>query len=97
MDRPLTAAEKAKERAARMKAQKDAARIAEGLKWRDVDLSKEVFLIDEMAPVNQWTTFKLRNSAFLTTHIIFRTFFTDSIVDRLGNDADEKEFVSGVR
>lgn len=95
MSRPLTAEEKALERAERAAAAKEAVRIAECLKWRDVDSKKEVFLLDVVPPERHWTQFKMRKGA--TLHRIYRSFYTDSVIDRIGNACKREDFIMGVR
>jgi hypothetical protein len=89
--RPATTRERAIIEAGRRKARIDALRTAEGLRWRDVDSSKEVFIMDELPPEEAWATLNIRKGD-VSMHTIYRKFFTDSIIDRLGNDIDPNSF-----
>jgi hypothetical protein len=89
--RPATPIGRALNKGERRKARIDALRTAEGLRWRDVDSSKEVFIMDELPAEEAWATLNIREGD-VSMHTIYRTFFTDSIIDRLGNDIDPNSF-----
>jgi hypothetical protein len=95
MSRPLTAEEKALQKATKTAEAKDAVRIAECLKWEDVNSNKTVFLLDVIPPEKAWTVLKLRKGA--TLHQIYRSFYTDAIINRLGAGLNRADFVMGVR
>ena len=95
MQRPLTAEEKALERAERATAAKEAVRIAECLKWRDVDTKKEVFLLDVVQPEKHWSQFKMRKGTTLLQ--IYRSFYTDAVIDRIGYARKPQDFIMSIR
>ena len=97
MERPLTSAEKAKIRAEKAREAREAELIAKSLKWRDLEPANEVFLLDEIPPERQWTSLKWKRNAPVSTHAIYRSFFSNTIIDRLGGEADINDFISGVR
>lgn len=93
MDRPLTAEEKAL-KAAKKAEEKEAVRIAECLKWwQDVNSNKTVFSLDILPPERAWTQLKLRKGASLLQ--IYRRFYTDKLIDRLGHGLKSYDFVMG--
>ena len=71
--RPATPIERALDEAERRRARIDALRIAEGLRWRDVDPRQEVFIMDELPPEEAWTTLNIRKGD-VSIHTIHRKF-----------------------
>ena len=84
--RPLTSTEKAIVQAEKRKKQKDDQRIADCLKWQDVDRTKECFLIDELPPEDAWTTFKLNKTRPPSIGDVFRMFITPALMQLLHDD-----------
>jgi hypothetical protein len=69
--RPATPFERALNDGERRRARNDALRIAEGLRWRDVDPSKEVFLMDELPVEEAWATLNIRKGD-VSMHMIYQ-------------------------
>ena len=96
LKRPLTSEEKALNQAAQQKRIKETKRIAECLKWRDFEKKKECFVLDELPPVDAWTSFRLRNTD-ISMFNVFRNFVNDDIIDRLGRRFSEENHTYGSR
>jgi len=96
LKRPLTSEEKALNQAAQQKRIKETKRIAECLKWRDFEKKKECFVLDELPPVDAWTSFRLRNTD-ISMFNVFRNFVNDDIIDRLGQRFSEENHTYGSR
>jgi hypothetical protein len=64
------------------------------LKWRDVDPTKECFLIDELPPAEAWATLNLRSSDS-SLFSIFQKFVNGHIVERLIADFERLDLSLG--